>query len=39
MHMRLLQTIVEGTEMKAEDLTKAFDLWLLFVESKKQPPY
>ncbi|MFE4813489.1 LLM class flavin-dependent oxidoreductase [Peribacillus simplex] len=34
-----LFVIVEETEDKAEDLAKAFDLWLLFVESNNQPPY
>ncbi|MBT2649849.1 LLM class flavin-dependent oxidoreductase [Bacillus sp. ISL-34] len=34
-----LFAIVEETEEKAEDLAKAFDLWLLFVESNNQPPY
>ncbi|MBT2583902.1 LLM class flavin-dependent oxidoreductase [Planococcus sp. ISL-109] len=31
--------IVGETEEQAEQLAKAFDLWLLFVESDFQPPY
>ncbi|SEM50417.1 luciferase family oxidoreductase, group 1 [Mesobacillus persicus] len=31
--------VVDETEEKAEDLAKAFDLWLYFVESPNQPPY
>ncbi|WP_156291596.1 LLM class flavin-dependent oxidoreductase [Oceanobacillus salinisoli] len=31
--------VVAETEEKAEDLKKAFDLWLYFVESDHQPPY
>ncbi|MDE0584122.1 LLM class flavin-dependent oxidoreductase [Planococcus sp. A6] len=31
--------IVGETEERAEQLAKAFDLWLLFVESDFQPPY
>lgn len=34
-----LFTIVGETEEKAEDLAKAFDLWLYFVELNPQPPY
>lgn len=32
-------TIVGETEAEAEDLAKAFDLWLYFIESNQQPPY
>jgi luciferase family oxidoreductase group 1 len=32
-------TVVGETEEEAEDLAKAFDLWLYFVESDNQPPY
>ncbi|MFD1030107.1 LLM class flavin-dependent oxidoreductase [Metaplanococcus flavidus] len=31
--------VVGETEEEAEDLAKAFDLWLLFVESDTPPPY
>jgi luciferase family oxidoreductase group 1 len=31
--------VVGETEAEAEDLAKAFDLWLYFVESNNQPPY
>ncbi|WP_102027681.1 LLM class flavin-dependent oxidoreductase [Salirhabdus sp. Marseille-P4669] len=31
--------VVGETEEEAEDLAKAFDLWLYFVESNNQPPY
>lgn len=31
--------IAAETEEEAEDLAKAFDLWLYFVESDTQPPY
>lgn len=31
--------ITAETEEEAEDLAKAFDLWLYFVESDNQPPY
>ena len=31
--------VVDETEEKAENLAKAFDLWLYFVESPNQPPY
>ncbi|MBO1913270.1 LLM class flavin-dependent oxidoreductase, partial [Microvirga sp. 3-52] len=31
--------IVAETAEKAEELAKAFDLWLLFVESDNPPPY
>lgn len=31
--------VVGDTEEEAEDLAKAFDLWLLFVESDTPPPY
>jgi luciferase family oxidoreductase group 1 len=34
-----LFTIVGESEEEAEDLAKAFDLWLYFVESNPQPPY
>jgi luciferase family oxidoreductase group 1 len=34
-----LFTVVGETEEEAEDLAKAFDLWLYFVESDNQPPY
>ena len=37
--MIALFAIVEETEEKAEELAKAFDLWLYFVESDNQPPY
>lgn len=32
-------TVVGETEQEAEDVAKAFDLWLYSVESKHQPPY
>src|SRR5699024_954866 len=31
--------IIADTEERAEELAKAFDLWLLFVESANPPPY
>lgn len=31
--------VVGDTETRAEDLAKAFDLWLLFIESDTPPPY
>lgn len=31
--------VVGETEKEAEDLAKAFDLWLHFIESDNQPPY
>lgn len=31
--------VVSETEEQAEELAKAFDLWLLFVESDSPPPY
>ncbi|ANU12055.1 limonene 1,2-monooxygenase [Planococcus antarcticus DSM 14505] len=31
--------VVAETAEKAEELAKAFDLWLLFIESDSQPPY
>ena len=31
--------VVDDTEEGAEELAKAFDLWLLFVESETPPPY
>lgn len=31
--------VVGDTEERAEELAKAFDLWLLFVESETPPPY
>lgn len=34
-----LFVVVGETEEEAEDLAKAFDLWLYFVESDNQPPY
>ncbi|MGM0847289.1 MAG: LLM class flavin-dependent oxidoreductase [Bacillota bacterium] len=34
-----LFAVVGETEEEAEDLAKAFDLWLYFVESENQPPY
>ncbi|WP_421382921.1 LLM class flavin-dependent oxidoreductase [Bacillus salacetis] len=34
-----LFTVVGETEEEAEELAKAFDLWLYFVESDNQPPY
>lgn len=37
--MIALFTVVAETEEEAEELAKAFDLWLYFVESENQPPY
>ncbi|EDL63532.1 LLM class flavin-dependent oxidoreductase [Bacillus sp. SG-1] len=37
--MIALFVVVAETEEEAEELAKAFDLWLYFVESENQPPY